>query len=73
MVPKARITNMKQSMRAFPKPRRSASAALALQAEIERVKKMSGYKRVQLALSLRDLHAWLPAADPPKNSHASAE
>jgi hypothetical protein len=73
IVPVARIATMKQRMPAFPKPRRSASAALALRAEIERVKNMSIYERVQLALSLRSLHAWLPAERPPEDSHASAK
>ena len=64
---------MKQRMRAFPKPRRSASAAAALQAEIERVKNMSSYERVQLALSLRSLHAWLPSDRPPEAPHVSTK
>ena len=64
---------MEQRNRAFPKPRRSASAALALQAEIKRVKKMSRYDRVHLALSLRSLHTWLPSDHPPESSHASAK
>jgi hypothetical protein len=64
---------MKQRTRAFPKPRRSASAARALQAEIERVKNMSIYERVQLALSLRSLHAWLPSDRQPEAPNASAK
>lgn len=64
---------MEQRNQAFPKPRRSASAALALQAEIKRVKKMSRYDRVHLALSLRTQHPWLPSDHPPENPHGSAK
>ena len=67
----ARMPSMKQRMRAFPKPRRSASSARALQAELERVKNMSIYERVELALSLRSLHAWLPVDRPLEDPHAS--
>lgn len=61
---------MKQRMKGFPKARYSASAAGALQAEIERVKNMSIYERVQLALSLRSLNTWLPPGRPPESRHA---
>ncbi len=73
MVVETSLPTMKQRTRAFPKPRRSASAAGALQAEIERVKNMSIHERVQLALSLRSLHAWLPNDHPPEDPHASAK
>ena len=55
------ISFMKRARNSFPKKRRSASASLALQAEIERVKKMTMLERVELALSLPNKHPWLSA------------
>jgi|UPI00047F14B9 hypothetical protein len=52
-------TNMKNASRSFPRPRRSASAAQALRAEMERVKKMTIQERVEECLSLRHKHPWL--------------
>ena len=52
---------MKRARNSFPKQRRSISASLALQAEIERVKKMTMLERVELALSLPNKHPWLSA------------
>jgi hypothetical protein len=50
---------MKNASRSFPRPRRSASAAQALRAEMERVKKMTIQERVEECLSLRHKHPWL--------------
>lgn len=55
------ISFMKRARNSFPKQRRSVSASLALQAEIERVKKMTTLERVELALSLPNKHPWLSA------------
>lgn len=55
---------MKREARSFPAARRSSSAAQALHAEIERLKKMTMLERVELALSLRTQHPWLPDATP---------
>lgn len=65
------MLTMKPKPRTFPKQRRSASAALALQAEIERVKNMTMLERVQLALSLRSQHPWLAKDPPPNDTHGT--
>ena len=61
---------MKRDMRTFPQQRHSASAAQALHAEIERVKKMTILERVELCLSLRSKHPWLPEDPLAKKSNA---
>jgi hypothetical protein len=64
---------MKRDTRTFPQQRHSASAAQALQAEIERVKKMTILERVELCLSLRSKYPWLPVEAITEKSHAKGK
>ncbi len=64
---------MKRASRTFPQQRHSASAAQALHAEIERVKKMTILERVELCLSLRSKHPWLPVDATPEKPHAKGK
>jgi hypothetical protein len=69
----ARISAMKRATRTFPQQRHSASAAQALHAEIEQVKKMTILERVELCLSLRSKYPCLPLDAINEKPHAKGK